>query len=46
MREDNLKVYINKLHSGNLSFEDEKYVFNYLQDSKDVVSLTMPIRSS
>jgi serine/threonine-protein kinase HipA len=46
MREDNLKVYINKLHSGNLSFEDEKYVFNYLQDSRDVVSLTMPIRSS
>ena len=46
MKEDNLKVYINKSHSGNLVFEDEKYVFNYLDIAKDVVSLTMPIRSS
>ena len=46
MKEDNLKVYINKSHSGNLVFEDEKYVFNYLDIAIDVVSLTMPIRSS
>lgn len=46
MKEDNLKVYINKSHSGNLVFEDEKYVFNYLDIAQDVVSLTMPIRSS
>ena len=46
MKEDNLKVYINKSHSGNLVFEDEKYVFNYLDIAKDVVSLTMPVRSS
>lgn len=46
MKEDKLRVYINKSHSGSLSFEDEQYVFNYLDDIKDVVSLTMPIRSS
>ena len=46
MKEDNLKVYINKTQSGNLVYEDEKYVFNYLDIAKDVVSLTMPIRSS
>ena len=46
MKEDNLKVYINKSHSANVVFEDEKYVFNYLDIAKDVVSLTMPIRSS
>ncbi len=46
MNSDKLKVYINKTHSGNLSFEDEKYIFNYIQNNKDVVSLTMPIRSS
>jgi serine/threonine-protein kinase HipA len=44
MKENNLKVYINKEESGNLSFEDEKYVFNYLDVAKDVVSLTMPLR--
>ncbi|MGM0518757.1 MAG: type II toxin-antitoxin system HipA family toxin [Campylobacterota bacterium] len=46
MSEDKLKVYINKTHSGNLFFEDEKYVFNYLEDAKNIVSLTMPIRSA
>jgi serine/threonine-protein kinase HipA len=43
---DNLKVYINKTHNGNLSFEDDKYIFNYIQNAKDLVSLTMPIRSA
>jgi serine/threonine-protein kinase HipA len=46
MNNDRLKVYINKIHSGNLSFEDENYVFNYLDDINEIVSLTMPIRSS
>jgi len=43
---DKLKVYINKTHSGNLTCEDEQYTFNYLEDAKDLVSLTMPIRSA
>jgi len=34
MNNDNIKVYINKTHSGDLSYEDEKYIFNYLKDSK------------
>lgn len=46
MKDDKLKVYINKTHSGNLIFEDENYVFNYQEDAKDVVSLTMPLRAS
>ena len=43
---NNLKVFINKTHSGNLSHEDDKYIFNYDKSSTDVVSLTMPIRSA
>lgn len=43
---DNLKVFINKLHSGNLTFENEQYVFNYKTETKDLVSLTMPIRKA
>lgn len=46
MNEDKLKVYINKSYCGNLAYEDEKYVFNYLENNSDIVSLTMPIRSS
>lgn len=46
MNEDNLKVYINKTYIGNLSTEDEKYIFNYLESSENIVSLTMPKRSS
>lgn len=46
MSDDKLKVYTNKTHSGNLLLEDEKYVFNYLEDAKDIVSLTMPLRSA
>ena len=45
MREPKLKVFINKSLSGHLSYEEDKYIFNYSEDSKDVVSLTMPIRS-
>jgi serine/threonine-protein kinase HipA len=43
---DNLKVYINKTLNGNLSFEDDKYIFNYTQNAKNLVSLTMPIRNA
>jgi len=43
---DNLKVYINKTYNGNLSFEDDKYIFNYNENAKELVSLTMPIRSA
>lgn len=46
MNKDNLKVYLNTAHSGNLAYEDELYTFNYTSDAKDVVSLTMPIRSA
>ncbi len=46
MSKDNLKVYINKNLSGDLFIENEKYIFNYLKDSTDIVSLTMPLRSS
>ncbi len=46
MKENNIKVFINKTHNGNLSFEDNKFIFNYLKNSKDIVSLTMPLRSS
>ena len=41
-----LKVYINKTYNGTLAFEDDKYIFNYSHDVKDLVSLTMPIRNS
>ncbi|MFA6196621.1 MAG: type II toxin-antitoxin system HipA family toxin [Sulfurimonas sp.] len=41
---DKLGVYTNKTLSGELAREDDKYIFNYLSDSKDIVSLTMPIR--
>lgn len=46
MSDENLRVYVNKSLNGELSLENEKYVFNYLRDAKDVVSLTMPIRTS
>ena len=43
---DTLKVYINKTHSGNLAREGERYIFNYIEDANDIVSLTMPIRAT
>lgn len=46
MNKDKLKVYLNTTHSGNLAYEGEEYIFNYASDAKDVVSLTMPIRSA
>jgi len=43
---DKTKVYINKTHSGNIAYEDEKYIFNYLDDVQNIVSLTMPVRAA
>ena len=43
---DNLKVFINKNHCGDLTTESDQYIFNYNQTTNDVVSLTMPIRSA
>lgn len=46
MSENSLKVYLNKTHSGNLTYEGDRYIFNYLESAKDVVSLTMPVRAA
>jgi len=43
---DKLKVYINKVHSGNLAYEDDNYMFNYLEKSENIISPTMPLRAS
>lgn len=43
---DKLKVYINKNYNGNLNLEDEKYIFNYIENANELVSLTMPLRSA
>lgn len=41
-----LKVFVNKTENGLLSYEEDQYVFNYKPTSKEVVSLTMPIRNA
>ncbi len=46
MKEDNLEVYVNSNLNGNLVFEDDKYIFNYVKNAQDLVSLTMPVRAS
>lgn len=46
MNKNKLNVFINKELSGNLSKENDTYVFNYKEDTKDIVSLTMPVRSN
>jgi len=46
MKETDLKVFVNTVLSGRLSQETDKYVFNYDRTAKDVVSLTMPVRSA
>ena len=43
MKENSLKVYTNRTQCGDLSYEDEQYIFNYKNDANSVVSLTMPI---
>ena len=39
-----MQVYVNQTKTGTLS-KEEKYIFNYNAQAKDIVSLTMPIRS-
>jgi serine/threonine-protein kinase HipA len=46
MQNNALNVYINKSLSGELSYENEKYIYNYTKDAASVVSLTMPLRAS
>jgi serine/threonine-protein kinase HipA len=46
MSENSLKVFTNEAICGELSFEKEQYVFNYNDEAKDIVSLTMPIRKA
>jgi len=46
MSENNLKVYTNKTFCGDLSYENEQYVFNYDVEAKDIVSLTIPVRKA
>jgi len=43
---DELKVFVNEDYNGNLNFENDQYVFNYKEDAKNIVSLTMPIRNA
>ncbi len=45
MKEADLKIFVNRALSGRLSEEADIYVFNYDEKSKDIVSLTMPIRN-
>jgi serine/threonine-protein kinase HipA len=46
MSENSLKVFANEALCGELSFEKEQYVFNYKEEAKDIVSLTMPLRKA
>ena len=46
MNSNNIAVYINKDPSGELSLEAEQYVFNYSDEAREIVSLTMPIRKA
>lgn len=46
MKEDSLKVYTNRALCGSLSYDEERYVFNYKESATSVVSLTMPIRNA
>ena len=45
MKDNSLKVFINKQQSGDLSLENEHYIYNYSKNVRNVVSLTMPIRN-
>ncbi|HEY9129151.1 MAG TPA: type II toxin-antitoxin system HipA family toxin [Sulfurovum sp.] len=45
MKETELKVFVNIALSGRLLKETGRYIFNYETEAKDIVSLTMPLRS-
>jgi len=42
---NSLDVFVNQKPTGSLSFEEHKYIFNYANEAKDLVSLTMPVRA-
>ena len=42
--QDSLDVNVHDSLAGRLSFESEKYIFSYDKESKDFISLTMPLR--
>lgn len=46
MNENSLKVFTNQALCGELAYEKERYIFNYKENAKDIVSLTMPIRKA
>lgn len=46
MKHTSITVFINKTNSGELSHENDRYVFNYAEDAEEIVSLTMPIRKA
>ncbi|KAB7884820.1 HipA N-terminal domain-containing protein [Poseidonibacter ostreae] len=46
MNNNKLKVFTNKILAGNLYKENDTYIFNYNENTKDLVSLTMPIRAN
>ncbi len=46
MKDSHLKVFVNTSLCGRLSQEDGQYVFNYDEDTEELVSLTMPMRSA
>ena len=41
---NNLKVFVNKNHSGNLSYEDDKYIFNYDKSAKTNAFIDLRMR--
>ena len=42
---NSLDVFVNQKPTGSLSLEEHKYIFNYTNEAKDLVSLTMPVRA-
>jgi serine/threonine-protein kinase HipA len=46
MNENSLNVYTNKTLCGDLTYENEQYIFNYKNEVKETVSITMPIRKA
>jgi len=42
---NSLDVFVNQKPTGSLSLEEHKYIFNYVNEAKNIVSLTMPVRA-
>ncbi len=45
MTNSHLDVFVNQKLTGSLCLEEHKYIFNYNNKAKDLVSLTMPVRA-